>query len=179
MARLPLVSLAFPALKQLPEGRQQSLLRALDGLVNVDGRVDLNEYCLVRMLRIQLLEARRPRRTPIDGRKKLPACRDSLILVSTIVAAAGCSDEASARRAWLLAMQQAFPGETIAWSPPVAAWQAPFERALDDLDGLSPVAKELVIQSLLRAIEADGQVSVEEAELLRLICASLHCPVPM
>jgi hypothetical protein len=36
-----------------------------------------------------------------------------------------------------------------------------------------------VIQSLLRAIEADGQVSVEEAELLRLICASLHCPVPM
>ncbi|HUH54392.1 MAG TPA: M48 family metalloprotease, partial [Rhodanobacter sp.] len=179
MARLPLVSLAFPALKQLPEGRQQSLLRALDGLVNVDGRVDLNEYCLVRLLRIQLLEARRPRRTPIDGRKKLPACRDSLILVSTIVAAAGCSDEASARRAWLLAMQQAFPGEAIAWSPPLAAWQAPFERALDDLDGLSPVAKELAIQSLLRAIEADGQVSVEEAELLRLICASLHCPVPM
>jgi Zn-dependent protease with chaperone function len=179
MARLPLVSLAFPALKQLPEGRQQSLLRALDGLVNVDGRVDLNEYCLVRLLRIQLLEARQPRRAPIDGRKKLPACRDSLILVSTIVAAAGCSDEASARRAWLLAMQQAFPGETVAWSPPVAAWQAPFERALDDLDGLNPIAKELVIQSLLRAIEADGQVSVEEAELLRLICASLHCPVPM
>lgn len=179
MARLPLVSLAFPALKQLPEGRQESLLRALGGLVNVDGRVDLNEYCLVRMLRIQLLEARQPRRTPIDGRKKLPACRDSLILVSTIVAAAGCSDEASARRAWLLAMQQAFPGETVVWSPPVSAWQAPFERALDDLDGLSPVAKDLVIQSLLRAIEADGQVSVEEAELLRLICASLHCPVPM
>jgi Zn-dependent protease with chaperone function len=179
MARLPLVSLAFPALKQLPEGRQQSLLRALDGLVNVDGRVDLNEYCLVRLLRIQLLEARQPRRAPIDGRKKLPACRDSLILVSTIVAAAGCSDEASARRAWLLAMQQAFPGETMAWSPPVAAWQAPFECALDDLDGLNPIAKELVIQSLLRAIEADGQVSVEEAELLRLICASLHCPVPM
>ena len=178
IARLPLVSLAFPALKQLPDGRQQTLLRALDDLVKVDGRVDLNEYCLARLLRIQLQEARQPRRAPIDGLKKLPACRDSVILVCTIVAAAGCSDEASARRAWLLAMQQAFPGEAIEWSPPAAAWQASFERALDDLDGLSPVAKELVIQSLLSAIQADGMVSVEEAELLRVICASLHCPVP-
>ncbi|MEO8811135.1 MAG: M48 family metallopeptidase [Rhodanobacter sp.] len=178
IARLPLVSLAFPALKQLPDGRQQTLLSALDDLVKVDGRVDLNEYCLVRLLRIQLQEARQPRRAPVDGQKKLPVCRDSLILVCTVVASAGCSDEASARRAWLLAMQQAFPGEAIEWSPPPAAWQASFERALDDLDGLSPVAKELVIQSLLRAIQADGQVSVEEAELLRVICASLHCPVP-
>lgn len=178
IACLPLVSLAFPALKQLPDGRQQTLLRALDDLVKVDGRVDLNEYCLARLLRIQLQEARQPRRAPVDGLKKLLACRDSLILVCTVVASAGCSDEANARRAWLLAMQQAFPGEVIEWSAPPAAWQAPFERALDDLDGLSPVAKELVIQSLLRAIDADGQVSVEEAELLRVICASLHCPVP-
>ena len=179
MARLPLASLAFPALKQLPEGRQQTLLVALDALVKADGRVDLNEYCLARLLRLQLKEASQPRRAPVDGLKKLPACRDSLILVCTIVASGGCSDEASARRAWLVAMQQAFPGEAIEWAPPPAAWQAPFERALDDLDGLLPVAKELVIQSLGSAIHADGVVSVEEAELLRVICASLHCPLPM
>ena len=179
IARLPLASLAFPALKQLPEGRQQTLLVALDALVKADGRVDLNEYCLARLLRLQLKEASQPRRAPVDGLKKLPACRDSLILVCTIVASGGCSDEASARRAWLVAMQQAFPGEAIEWAPPPAAWQAPFERALDDLDGLLPVAKELVIQSLVGAIQADGVVSVEEAELLRVICASLHCPLPM
>jgi Zn-dependent protease with chaperone function len=179
IARLPLASLAFPALKQLPEGRQQTLLVALDALVKADGRVDLNEYCLARLLRLQLKEASQPRRAPVDGLKKLPACRDSLILVCTILASGGCSDEASARRAWLVAMQQAFPGEAIAWAPPPAAWQAPFERALDDLDGLLPVAKELVIQSLVGAIHADGVVSVEEAELLRVICASLHCPLPM
>jgi Zn-dependent protease with chaperone function len=178
IARLPLASLAFPALKQLPEGRQQTLLNTLDALVRADGKVDLNEYCLARLLRMHLQEARQPRRAPIDGLKKLPACRDSVILVCAIVAAGGCSDEASARRAWLLAMQHAFPGEAIEWSPPPAAWQAPLERALDDLDGLMPMAKELLIQSLLAAINADGQVSVEEAELLRVICASLHCPVP-
>jgi hypothetical protein len=57
-------------------------------------------------------------------------------------------------------------------------WQAPFDRALDDLDGLMPAAKEIVIQSLLSAIRADGVVTAAEAELLRVICASLHCPVP-
>lgn len=179
IARLPLASLAFPALKQLSEGRQQTLLVALDALVKADGRVDLNEYCLARLLRLQLTEASQPRRAPVDGLKKLPACRDSLILVCTVVASGGCSDEASARRAWLVAMQQAFPGEAIEWTPPPAAWQAPFERALDDLDGLLPMAKELVIQSLVSAIHADGVISVEEAELLRVICASLHCPLPM
>ncbi|MDQ6646254.1 MAG: M48 family metallopeptidase [Pseudomonadota bacterium] len=176
--RLPLAALTFPALKQLPTGRQQTLMTALDSLVRADGQVDLNEYCLARLLRLQLLEAQRPGRAPIDGTKKLSACRDSVILVCAIVAAGGCSDEASARRAWLLAMQQAFPGEAIRWSAPPAVWQGPFERALDELDALMPAAKELLIQSLARAIQADELVSVEEAELLRVICASLHCALP-
>ncbi len=176
--RLPLVALAFPALKQLPPGRQQTLLDTLDAVVRADGRVDINEYCLTRLTRLQLLEARQPRSAPTDGVKKLPACRDSVMLVCAVVAAAGCSDEADARRAWLLAMQVAFPGAALAWQPPPAPWQTPFERALDDLDGLLPAAKDVLIQSLVSAIQADAQVSVEEAELLRVICASLHCPVP-
>jgi Zn-dependent protease with chaperone function len=177
-SRLPLEALAFPALKQLSEGRQQTLLETLDNLVRADGRVDLDEYCLARLLRVQLLEARQPHRTPLDGLKKLPACRESVMLVCAVVAINGSIDEAAARRAWLLAMQHAFPGEALDWSVPLAAWQVPFERALDDLDGLMPAAKELVIQSLASAIHADGLVSVEEAELLRVICASLHCPLP-
>lgn len=179
ISRLPLAALCLPALKQLPEGRQQTLQDTLDGVVKADGRVDLNEYCLARLLRIYLQEARQPSRTPVDGVKKLPACRDSVILVCTIVASAGCSDEAGARRAWLLAMQEAFPGQTLTWAPAPANWQAPFEQALDQLDGLLPAAKQLLIQSLACAIHADEMVSVEEAELLRVICASLHCPIPL
>jgi Zn-dependent protease with chaperone function len=176
--RLPLAALAFPALKQLAQGRQDTLLETLDALVRADGQVDLDEYCLTRLLRLQLLEARQPSRAPLDGLKKLPACRDSVALVCAIVAANGSNDEAASRRAWLLAMQTAFPGETMAWQTPPAAWQAPFERALGELDGLMPVAKEVLIQSLVAAIRADGTVSVEEAALLQVICASLHCLLP-
>jgi len=46
------------------------------------------------------------------------------------------------------------------------------------LDLLAPAGKELLLRGLTAAISADGKVSVSEAELLRTICASLHCPLP-
>ena len=40
------------------------------------------------------------------------------------------------------------------------------------------MGKELLLEGLVVAISHDGQVTVEEAELLRTVCASLHCPLP-
>ena len=177
-SHMPLLSLAFPALKQLPQGRQQTLLETLDGVVGIDPLVGLDDYCLVRLLRMHLLEACKPRSAPVDGQKKLPACRDGVALVCAVVATYGANDEAAARRAWLLAMNQAFPGAAALWQALPLDWQAPFDSALDDLDRLMPAAKEIVIQSLLSAIRADGVVTPAESELLRVICASVHCPVP-
>lgn len=177
-SHMPLLSLAFPALKQLPQGRQQTLLETLDGVVGIDPLVGLDDYCLVRLLRMHLLEACKPRSAPVDGQKKLPACRDSVALVCAVVATYGANDEAAARRAWLLAMNQAFPGAAALWQALPLDWQAPFDRAVDDLDRLMPAAKEIVVQSLLSAIRADGVVTPAESELLRVICASVHCPVP-
>jgi hypothetical protein len=176
--RLPLAALAFPALKRLPAGRVQTLLDTLDALVRVDGQVDLDEYCLTRLLRVQLLEARRPRSAPVDGLRKLTACRASVGLVCAVLASHGSNDDVAARRAWLLAMQQVFPGETLNWPTLPVAWQTPFEDALDELDGLLPAAKELLLQGLVAAVHADGVVGVDEAGLLRVICASVHCPLP-
>lgn len=177
-SHMPILSLAFPALKQLSQGRQQTLLETLNGMVNIDPQVNLDDYCLVRLLRMHLLEACKPRSAPIDGQKKLPACRDSVALVCAVVATFGANDDGTARRAWLLAMNQAFPGAAATWQTLPLDWQEPFDRALDDLDRLMPAAKEIVIQSLLSAIRADGVVTPAESELLRVICASLHCPVP-
>jgi hypothetical protein len=178
-SRLPLAALAFPALKQLSDGRQKTLLDTLSALVRADGRVDLNEYCLSRLLRLQLLEARHPRQAPLDGVKKLPARRDSVALVCAVVATHGHTDEDAARRAWLRAMQACFPNEALVWQAPPVAWQAPFEQALYELDELTPPAKELLIQGLVSAIRADDTITTAEAELLRVICASLHCPLPL
>ena len=178
-SRLPLMALAFPALRQLSDGRLHTLLQTLDALVRVDGDVGLHAFCLSRLLRVQLRESRQPRRAPVDGLRTLPACRDAVALVCAVVAAHGHANEDASRRAWLLAMEACFPGQAMAWNAPPPAWQVPFERSLDRLDTLSPPAKELLIQGLLAAVRADGVVTVDEGELLRVICASLHCPLPL
>ena len=36
----------------------------------------------------------------------------------------------------------------------------------------------MVVRGMTEAISADGMVSVREAELLRTVCAALHCPLP-
>ena len=177
--RMSLLALSFPVLKQLPEGRLQTFLSTLETVTRANGHVGLEDYCLARLLRLQLSEALHPRSAPVDGQRKLPACADSASFVIAIVALHGSSDDAAARRAWLLAMADAFPGNAQAWLAPPLDWQRPLDRALDDLDGLMPAAKEILIQSLVRAIRADDTITAQELALLRVICASLHCVMPL
>jgi len=177
--RMSLLALSFPVLKQLPEGRLQTFLGTLETITRTNSQVGLEDYCLARLMRLQLSEALRPRSAPVDGQKKLPACIASASFVIAMVAAHGSSDDAAARRAWLLAMADAFPGNGQAWQAPPMDWQQPLNRALDELDGLMPAAKEIFIQSLVRAIRADDKITAEEMALLRVICASLHCVMPL
>ena len=177
--RMSLLALSFPVLKQLPEGRLQTFLGTLETITRTNSQVGLEDYCLARLMRLQLSEALRPRSAPVDGQKKLPACIASASFVIAMVAAHGSSDDAASRRAWLLAMADAFPGNGQAWQAPPMDWQQPLNRALDELDGLMPAAKEIFIQSLVRAIRADDKITAEEMALLRVICASLHCVMPL
>jgi hypothetical protein len=40
------------------------------------------------------------------------------------------------------------------------------------------MAKQMLVEALVTSISTDGQVAVGEAEMLRVVCASLHCPLP-
>ncbi|NUT37753.1 MAG: peptidase M48, partial [Hamadaea sp.] len=46
------------------------------------------------------------------------------------------------------------------------------------LDELAPADKSRLVQAVVAVIGADRSVSVAEAELLRTVCALLHCPLP-
>ncbi|HJT99540.1 MAG TPA: peptidase M48, partial [Rhodanobacteraceae bacterium] len=85
--------------------------------------------------------------------------------------------DAAARRAYLAAIADALPGRAMLYAPP-DDWIGALDRALPRLDRLAPAGKSLVIEALVRAIGADGEVCVAEAELLRTIAAALHCPLP-
>jgi hypothetical protein len=65
--------------------------------------------------------------------------------------------------------------------PPFAKpghWPPRLDQALTRLDRLQPAAKEMLVQALVRTISHDLRMTVPESELLRAICAVLHCPLP-
>ena len=61
---------------------------------------------------------------------------------------------------------------------PSPAGRRALDRALKRLDLLVPAAKEQLVEALVKTIAHDQRLTVEEAELLRAICAALHCPLP-
>ena len=177
LQRLPLAQLAFPALRRRPRPQLQTFLIALNQLMQADGRIELEEYCLGKLITVQVMDALDPSKTRPSGSAKLPACAADLADVFALVARHGTHDDAEAQRAYLLGMHEVLPDTIPAYAPP-QEWVLALDRALMKLNQLTPAGKELVVRGLAQAIGADGVITVAEAELLRTICAALHCPLP-
>jgi len=177
MHRLPLAALAFPILRRRPRPQLMTFMLALRALIDADGRVTLDEYCLAKLIGVQVIDALDPAAAQVMGRVRLPDAAKELQDLLAILAHYGHEDDAASRRAYLLGLQEVLPSAVAVYAPP-RDWVTALDRALATLDRLAPAGKELVVRALVRAIDADGKVDVAEAELLRTVCAALHCPLP-
>ena len=177
MLRLPLAALAFPVLRQRPRPQLDAFLDTVHAVVHADGEVSLFEYCLARLLQVQVREALEPARYARFGRRKPDGVRAEFATLLAVVAQAGHADAASAQRAYLAGLQRVLPRDHLPYAPPASGVQA-LDRVWEPLDALDPLAKEVMVEAITEAISHDGRISVAEAELLRTICGVLHCPLP-
>ncbi len=179
MLRLPLAALAFPQLRRRPRAELRTFMDNAYALVHADGAVSLFEYCLGRLLNTQVSEALDPSRAWVPGDRRLGNAESTAAVVTllAVVAQAGHPNPADAPRAYLAGLARVYPRLNAAYAPPTDLLSA-LDEVLPKLDRLEPMGKELLVEGLVAAISHDGQVSVAEAELLRTVCASLHCPLP-
>ncbi|MDH5834655.1 M48 family metallopeptidase [Luteimonas kalidii] len=178
MLRLPLAGLAFPALRLRPRPELATFLDTVHAVVHADGQVSLFEYCLGRLLEVQLRETLDPARYARFGRRKPGNVRQEFATLLAVVAHCGNpSDPDQARRAYLAGMQRVLPRDHLPYAPPAEGVLA-LDAVWEPLDALDPLAKELAVEAITDAVSHDGRVSVAEAELLRTICGVLHCPLP-
>ena len=175
--RLPLASLAFPALRRRPRPQLERFLETAFAIVNTDGQVSLFEYCFGRLLQVQVREAIDPARYAHFGRRHARDVRNEFATLLAVVAQSGNADPARAQHAYLAGLQRVLPRDHLPYAPPANGVLA-LDQVWEPLDALDPLAKELLVEALTAAISHDGRVTVAEAELLRTICASLHCPLP-
>ena len=177
MLRLPLAALAFPVLRMRPRPQLETFLDTVHAAVHADGDVSLFEYCLGRLLTVQVRESLDPARYARFGRRKPGNVRNEFATLLSVVAQAGHNDEASAKRAYLAGLQRVLPRDHLPYAPPANGVLA-LDEVWAPLDALDPLAKQAMVEAVTAAVSHDGRVSVAEAELLRTICGVLHCPLP-
>ncbi len=173
--RLPLLLQLVPALGRLPQADREALVAAIDRVVRADGTITLSEYALARLARVHLAAQVAP--PPLAGTATLRQLETELQVVCAVLAHAGTTDEAAARDACERGLTRALPGRPTPFAPP-RDWVPALDEALDRLDTLRPAEKERLVDAIGLVVAADGTLALAEAELLRAICGSLHCPLP-
>ncbi|GGK12500.1 M48 family metallopeptidase [Luteimonas terricola] len=178
MQRLPLAAIAFPVLRRRPRPELETFLDTVHAVVHCDGRVSLFEYCMARLLEVQLRESLDPRNHARFGRRKPGSVRQEFATLLAVVAHAGSpGDPAAAQRAYLAGLQRVLPRDHLPYAPPAAGVLA-LDEVWPALDALEPLAKQAMVEAVTAAASHDGRISVAESELLRTICGVLHCPLP-
>lgn len=176
--RIPLLDIAFPALRGRPEAELQALLALTDQLIHADGRVDVFEYALERLLAKQIDDALHPASARSSGNLELTACAAEARDLLTILAHHGNADAAVARDALAAGLQvlNMDPGTSAAIG---VDWPVRLDAALKKLDGLRMADKERLLHAMVSTIAHGGETAPAETELLRAVCASLHVPLPV
>src|SRR5690606_22491520 len=169
MLRLPLVALAFPVVRRRPRPQLETFLDAVNAVVLADDEVSLFEYCLSRLLTVQLRESLDPSRYVAFGRRKPAELRKEISTLLAVVAEAGHADSTGAQHPYLVGMQRILPDEHIPFRSPGSA---PF--ALEDvwmpLDSLGPLANHMPVSAVTAAVCHDCLIIVSAATQLRSHC---------
>lgn len=180
--RLPLLEIALPALHRQPAQVLQKMLAAIDAMIRVDGKVDVFEYLLARLVRQYLWESANPGKVRVAGNRSVSQRRDEIRDVLAVVAWHGQPDDPEAAlQAYRLAAGEALgeiPQTLPAPLQDSADWITPLERSLDRLDELTATGKEKLLRALVLCIRFDDQLIPAEVELLRAVCSALHVPIP-
>jgi hypothetical protein len=176
-ARLPLVDLAIPTLRNLSPPQYQRFRSLIGELVRADGRIDLFEWVLHHILVRHLDPAfDRVRPTPVQY-YALHRLEGECELTLSTLAWLGTSDEEEARAAFASgAGQLGLAGLQL--QPADACRLDELSPALDRLATIAAPLKKRLIIACATTIHHDRAITVREGELLRAICDQLDCPMP-
>ncbi|HEV2454727.1 MAG TPA: M48 family metallopeptidase [Verrucomicrobiae bacterium] len=179
-AHLPMVSLALGALKQLSREQYETFSRALDWLINSDGKVELFEFVLqkivLRNLDPQFHGAAKPIAQYYAVKPLAPDCSVVLSALANIGSndAAGIEKAFDAGAPYLRAPEDS----DLRLLPAAQCGIQQLDAALNRLVLAAPIIKKNVIEACVHVVGADGVIQEGEAELLRGICDTLDCPMP-
>ncbi len=173
--RMPALLLAFPALRQLPAEERLQLLICLNLMLQREGTMSLSSYTLRKLAQVHLGDDLYPR-SP-NKQLSVKAVIPELQVLFSVLARHGHQDVAYAELAYDAGMNHLLLAHKPAYGM-FGDWPARLDAALTRLDQLAIQAKEQLVTALVKTVLYDSEIKIDEAELLRAVCGSLHCPLP-
>jgi len=179
-AKLPLVDLALPGLRQLSPAQYQQFSQASQALIEADGEVDLFEYVLQKIVLRHLAgQFNGARRSIVQYYALKPLVPDCAVLLSAL-AHVSSEDPAQCEAAFQNGARNLGPyaQAQIVYVSSDACDLSHVDAALDRLNQAVPQIKKAVLNACVQVVAADGVIQEMEAELLRAIADALDCPMP-
>ena len=178
--RLPLVNLAIGALRNLTADQFKQFSQTLEWLVGSDGKVELFEFVLQKIVLHHLAPkfgGARP--TTVQFYTIKPLVPDCVVVLSAL-ANVGSSDAGEIQKAFAAGAPylRAPTDVLLELLSQENCGVEQLDAALNRLALAVPIIKKNLIEASSRVVGADGIILEAEAELLRAIADTLDCPMP-
>ena len=179
-ARLPLVDLALPSLRQMSPKQLEAFHELMGALMEADQQITLFEYALQHVLRRHLRAGTgEPRRSDIVIRGVRPVENEMSIVIS-LLARAGAVHEQDCDAAFRAgATHLALFSGRVRYLGPAESRIEQLHEALNRLALTTFRVRRALLEACTRTVAFDGRIRAEEAELLRVLADALDCPVPV
>ncbi len=179
-ARIPLLDLATPALRELTAMEYAAFKDDFGALAGADRRIDTFEWLLRHVILLYLEPHFTKATKPVVQYYNLQGIRRECAQLLSTLAREGNEDEEAAKRAFELgrARLKGVDPAAVPFLPPEECRLRDLDAALDKLATVTPRFKRPILEAAGACIAADKQVTVEEGEIFRGIADILGCPMP-
>ncbi len=177
---LPIINLALGGLRQLGADDYQKFSRTLQWLIESDGKVELFEFVLQKIVLRHLdSQFNGPQKSAVQFYSIKPLVPDCAVVLSALANvssdnAAEISKAFEAGAPYLRAPNDA----DLNLVPKENCGVKEIDAALNRLAQAVPQIKKNLIEACVHIVGADGVIQETEAELLRAISDTLDCPMP-
>ncbi|HMJ88167.1 MAG TPA: M48 family metallopeptidase [Candidatus Acidoferrum sp.] len=176
--RLPLLSLALPALRQmsLPQWRQVSAL--LDQLVGCDGGIDVFEFVLKKIIAHHVEAHWEAKRSALIQYYSFTPLADDFAILLSALANSGSGSATEVLNAFSRGLDKLPMFDGLKLLPIAHCGVAELDRALTRFAQAVPHIRLKLLDACAETVAADGLVNVNEAELIRGIADAINVPLP-
>ena len=177
--RLPLLEIAFPALRRRPAPQLQFLIELTSKLIEIDGDIELYEFCFYRVLASNLRQVMQPSRPPRPKKADREDVRDAAVELLRVVAHYGHQSDADGEAAFRTGLSQFGKwGDAYEYNSDIKSTTFTLEKSLDQLVSLNAEGRQMLLDAVTAVVMHDDELTIPEAELIRTVCASLEIPLP-